>query len=136
MTIEIYWLVLSILLTAILWVPIIINRLLEHGIVHGIMDPDGITDSNVGWANRMMAAHVNAVENLVVFAPLVIILYLLDMSTELTVAASALYFYSRLAHAVLFTFRIPILRIVAFLGGFAAEMIFVFTLLGLCLATL
>ncbi len=130
MTTEIYWLVMSVLLTAILWVPIILNRLLEHGIVHGIMDPDGKTDSNVGWANRLMAAHVNAIENLVVFAPLVIILHVLGMSTELTVFASSLYFFSRLAHAILFALRTPILRIVAFLGGFTAEMIFIFTLLG------
>ena len=130
MTIELYWLVMSILLTAVLWVPIIINRLLEHGIVHGIMDPDGKTDSNVGWANRLMAAHANAIENLVVFAPLIIILNLLEISTELTVLASSLYFYSRLSHVVLFTLRIPVLRIVAFLVSFGAEMMLVFTLLG------
>ena len=99
---------MSVLLTAILWVPVIINRLFEHGIVHGIMDPDGKTDSNVGWANRLMAAHVNAVENLVVFAPLVIILHVLGMSTELTVFASSLYFFSRLAHAIVFALRTPI----------------------------
>jgi len=130
MTTEMYWLVMSVLLTAIMWVPIIINRLLEHGIVHGIMDPDGKTDSDVGWANRLMAAHVNAVENLVVFAPLVIIAHVLGVSTELTVLASSLYFYSRLAHAILFALRTPVLRIVAFLASFAAEMIFVFALIG------
>lgn len=130
MTTEMYWLVMSVLLTATMWVPIIVNRLLEHGIVHGIMDPDGKTDSDVGWANRLMAAHVNAIENLAVFAPLVIIAHALGVSTELTVTASSLYFYSRLAHAILFTLRTPVLRIVAFLGSFAAEMMFVFALIG------
>ena len=131
MSTEFYWLVMSITLTALMWVPYILNRLLEQGIIKGLLDPDGITHSEVGWANRLMASHVNAVENLIVFAPLVIILHILGISTETTVFASGLYFFSRLAHVVLFTFRIPFLRIAAFLSGFAAEMILAFTLLTL-----
>ncbi len=130
MTTELHWLVLTILLTAILWMPYIINRLFEGGILHGIWDPDGETASKVPWAQRLMSAHVNAVENLIVFAPLVIITHILGMNTALTASAAVLYFLSRLAHAILFTLRVPILRIVAFLAGFSAQMIFVFNLLG------
>lgn len=130
MTTELHWLVLTILLTAILWMPYIINRLMEQGIFKGFWDPDGETLTKVPWAQRLMDAHGNAVENLVVFAPLVIITHILDMNTDLTATAAVLYFFSRLAHAVLFTFRVPVLRIVSFLSGFAAQMIFVFTLLG------
>lgn len=130
MTTEIFWLLMSILLTALLWLPYIINRLIEQGVMRAVLDPDGETASNVGWANRLMAAHSNAVENLVIFAPLVIILNIMGVSSEQTVFASMLYFFSRLAHVVLFTLRVPVLRIVAFFGGFIAQMIFVFTLLG------
>ncbi len=129
MTTELYWLILSILLTAVLWMPYIINRLLEQGIFAGFWDPDGETATKVGWAQRLMNAHVNAVENLVVFAPLVIITHILEMNTELTATAALLYFFSRLAHAILFTLRVPVLRIVAFLGGFTAQMMLVFNLL-------
>lgn len=130
MTTEIYWLILSIILTAILWVPYIINRLLEQGIFKGFWDPDGETSTQVPWAQRLMSAHVNAVENLVVFAPLIIVTHILQMNTTLTATAAVLYFSSRLAHAILFTFRVPVLRIVAFLGGFTAQMILAFNLLG------
>lgn len=130
MTTELHWLVLSILLTAILWMPYIINRLFEQGIFQALWDPDGETSTKVAWAHRLMSAHVNAVENLVIFAPLVTITHILDMNTELTATAAALYFFSRLAHVVLFTLRVPILRIVAFFGGFVAEMILIFNLLG------
>ncbi len=128
MTTELNWLVLSILLTAVLWMPYIINRLIEQGIFKGVWDPDGETATTVPWASRLMSAHVNAVENLVIFAPLVIIVHILGKNTELTAIASMLYFYSRLAHAILFTLRIPVLRIVAFLGGFIAQMILVYSL--------
>ncbi len=130
MTTELHWLVLTILLTAVLWVPYIINRLLEQGVVAAILAPEGETATRVGWSRRLMAAHVNATENLVVFAPLVIIAHVLNITTSMTEMAAALYFYSRLAHAVLFTIRTPVLRIIAFFGGFIAQMIFVFTLLG------
>ncbi len=130
MTTELHWLVLTILLTAILWMPYIINRLLEQGIFKGFWDPDGETLTEVAWAQRLMNAHVNAVENLVIFAPLVIITHILGMNTTLTASAAVFYFFSRLAHAALFTFRVPVFRIVAFLAGFAAQMVFVFNLLG------
>ena len=117
MTTELHWLVLSILLTAVLWVPYIINRLLEGGILYGLWDPDGETISKIAWAQRIMSAHVNSVENLVIFAPLVIIAHITETHTELTVMASILYFYARLSHVVLFTLRVPVLRIVAFLSS-------------------
>lgn len=130
MTTELYWLVLSILLTAVLWLPYIINRLVEQGFFTALWDPDGETSTKTAWAERLMNAHVNAVENLVLFAPLVIILQILEMNTELTAMATMLYFFSRLAHVLLFTLRIPVLRILAFFGGFIAQMMLIFTLLG------
>jgi uncharacterized MAPEG superfamily protein len=109
--------------------PYIINRLFEGGIFHGLWDPDGETTTKVAWAQRLMDAHVNAVENLAVFAPLVIITHILGMNTELTATAAALYFYARLVHAIVFTLRVPVLRIIAFLAGFGAQMMLVFNLL-------
>ena len=129
MTTELYWLTLSILLTSILWVPYIINRLFDGGFFFGVWDPDGKTATKVPWAQRLMSAHVNAVENLVIFAPLVIIVHILEMNSDLTATAAILYFFSRLLHVVFFTFRVPVLRIVAFVGSFIAEMMLIFTLL-------
>ena len=129
MTNEIYWLVLSILVTSLLWVPYIVNRLFEYGILVGLWDPEGITDTNVKWSRRLMAAHVNAVENLVIFAPLVILIHVLELNNAFTESASILFFIARLLHVVLFTLKVPVLRIVAFLSGFAAQMMLVFTLL-------
>lgn len=130
MTIELYWLTLTILLTALLCVPYILNRLAEQGVLTALWDPEGDTATKVGWARRLMAAHDNAVENLVVFASLVLIAHVAGISTLLTQLVVVLYFFSRLAHALLFTVRTPVLRILAFFGGFIAQMIMVFSLLG------
>lgn len=130
MTTELYWLTLSTLLTALLWIPYILNRLAEQGLLKALRDPEGVTSSRVGWARRLMAAHANAVENLVVFATLVLVAHAAGISSPLTVQAGMLYFFARLAHAVVFTLRIPVLRIVAFLAGFGAQMMMVISLLG------
>jgi len=130
MTTELYWLILTIFLTSILWLPYIVKRLAEHGPLTALWDPDGETWTEAPWAKRLMSAHANAVENLVIFAPLVIIAHILGISTELTQLAAVLYFFSRLAHAILFTLRTPILRIISFAAGVIAQMIMIFTLLG------
>lgn len=130
MTTELYWLTLSVLLTALLWIPYILNRLVEQGVLTALWDPEGETATRVGWARRLMAAHENAVENLVIFAALVLIAHVAGVSTELTQLATVLYFFSRLAHVVLFTLKTPVLRILAFFGGFIAQMIMVVALLG------
>ncbi len=130
MSTEFQWLTLSILVTSLIWVPIIINRLIEHGFWHGLWDPEGLTHTDIGWSKRMAAAHVNAVENLVIFAPLVIMVQQLQLSNDLTLLAGMMFFYSRLAHVILFTFKIPMLRIVVFLIGFSAQIILIKTLMG------
>ncbi len=132
MTTELHWLTWSILLTALLWVPYILNRMMEGGFVETVLrDPEGRTATEVGWARRLMAAHGNAVENLMVFAPLVLIAHVVGISTALTQTAAMLYFFSRLAHAVVFTLGMPaIVRILAFFGGFIAQMLMVAILLG------
>jgi len=132
MTTELHWLTLSILLTALLWAPYILNRIMKGGFVETVLrDPEGHTATQVGWARRLMAAHGNAVENLVVFAALVLVAQAAGISTAQTQLAASLYFFSRLAHVVAFTLGMPaIVRILAFFGGFIAQMIMVFSLLG------
>lgn len=132
MTTELYWLTLSILLTALLWVPYILNRIVEGGFIQTVMrDPEGHTATQVGWARRLMAAHGNAVENLVVFTGLVLVAHAAGISTPQTQLATSLYFFSRLTHVVAFTLGMPaIVRILAFFGGFIAQMMVAFSLLG------
>ena len=112
-----------------MWVPYIFNRIIELGVVPAFMDPFGHTKAKAAWANRMMAAHVNAVENLVLFAPLVVLLTMLNAGTTSTALAVQIYFFARLAHFLLFTFAVPLLRIVSFLVGFAVQMTLVMAML-------
>lgn len=107
--------------TALLWVPYVLNRMVVRGIPATVgypHDPEPLAR----WAQRLRAAHANAVENLVVFAALILAAHALGVSTPVTAAAGPLYLWSRVAHAVTYTFRVPWLRTLAFVGGFAAQM--------------
>lgn len=90
--------------------------------------PDNPTPQSP-WAQRLMKAHQNAVENLVVFAALVLVAHQLGISTESTALASVVYFWMRLVHAVAFTFKIPLVRTFSFFISFGAQMVFVWALL-------
>jgi uncharacterized MAPEG superfamily protein len=107
--------------TALLWVPYVLNRMIVRGIPATVGYPND-PEPLARWAQRLRAAHANAVENLVVFAALILAAHALGVSTPVTAAAGPLYLWSRVAHAVTYTFRVPWLRTLAFVGGFAAQM--------------
>ena len=59
---------------------------------------------------RLYFAHTNAVENLVLFAALVLVLDALNISTTVTATACAVYFWARLAHAIIYAMGVAVLR--------------------------
>jgi uncharacterized MAPEG superfamily protein len=87
---ELYWLTLTILMTGILWIPIIINRITETGAWATLKSPR--IKANADWAERMRRAHANAIENLVIFSPLVIAIQITHQSTPLTATVCKFYF--------------------------------------------
>jgi uncharacterized MAPEG superfamily protein len=121
MTPELFWLTLTVILTGLLWVPYVLNRFAVRGLFGAMANPSRNDKPHAEWASRLMFAHDNAVENLVVFAPLVLILAQLDYSTKWTVGACAVYFWARVAHLIVYAMGIPVLRTLAFTVGFFAQ---------------
>jgi len=128
---EIYWLSLTLFMTSLFWVPYIINRMLEQGVFNALWDRFGETYTEKKWAKRMMSAHKNALENLVIFAPLVILIQVSGLNSSSTATACMIYFFARLTHYFVFTFALPLLRVVTFLIGFGTQMFLAVTLLGI-----
>lgn len=130
LTTELYWLMLTIIMTGLMWLPYILNRMLEQGIGFALWDPQGETKTQIIWAERMMRAHQNAIENLAIFAPLVLMLHLTNLNNELTALACMIYFYSRLIHFIVFSVGIPLARVLAFMVSVATQLVLAFTLFG------
>jgi uncharacterized MAPEG superfamily protein len=116
-------------MTSLFWIPYIINRMLELGILTALWDRFGVTDTNKGWAQRMMQAHTNAIENLILFAPLVILVHITATNSAATATACMIYFFARLTHFIVFTFAVPLLRVVTFLIGVGVQLFLAVTLL-------
>src|SRR6202012_5107360 len=123
LTPELFWLTLTVILTGLLWVPYILNRVVVRGLGGSMANPVPGAKAHAPWATRLMFAHDNAVENLVIFAPLVLILAQIDYSTKWTVGACAVYFWARVAHLIVYTLGLPVFRTLAFTVGFVAQVI-------------
>ncbi|HZQ13110.1 MAG TPA: MAPEG family protein [Pseudolabrys sp.] len=120
---ELQWLTLTVILTGILWIPYILDRIMVRGLMGAMANPTRNDKPQSAWAQRLYFAHTNAVENLVIFATLVLILDATNHSTQSTLIACAVYFWARLAHAIVYTLGIPVLRTLAFAVGFAAQVV-------------
>jgi uncharacterized MAPEG superfamily protein len=127
---ELMWLTLTVILTGVLWIPYILDRAMVRGLMGSMANPSPNDKPQTPWARRLQAAHYNAVENLVIFAPLVLILNAQHHSTQSTVIACAVYFWARLAHAVIYALGLPVLRTLAFSIGFLAQAALVLAVFG------
>lgn len=63
-----------------------------------------------GWAGRAERAHRNMLESLVLFAVLVLLLAATGKSNAATLLGAQLFFWARLAYAVVYLIGIPWLR--------------------------
>jgi uncharacterized MAPEG superfamily protein len=78
----------------------------------------------------MKAAHYNAVENLVVFAALVLAAHVAGVKGEATAMACVIYFWARAVHLAACTFKIPWVRTLAFVVGWGCQITLALKILG------
>lgn len=131
MTHELLYLLLTAILTALLWIPVVVGYVSSRG----ALTPAGYrvapTSPLPDWVQRANRAHINAVENFAPFAAVVLIAQATGVSNATTQACAAVYFFARVAHAVIHIigfgrFRA---RTVVFTIGWAAFMIYAVVLL-------
>ena len=128
MTSELMSLTWVVALSAVMWMPYILNTIAVRGLVNAVGyqdDPAPLAD----WAQRLKAAHYNSVENLVVFAALVLIASAANISNEMTVLACEIYFWARLVHLLAYTFAIPWVRTLAFAAGWVCQIVLLIQLI-------
>ena len=63
-----------------------------------------------GWALRAQRAHLNMLENLVIFAILILVADAAGQTNETTVLGAQLFFWGRLAYAIVYLIGIPWVR--------------------------
>jgi uncharacterized MAPEG superfamily protein len=130
MSSELFWVAATALITALMWVPHILSLLGQIGVAAALNDGEAATAPDAGWARRAKRAHANAVENLVVFAPLAIGVHVAGLSSGATAAACAVYFFARLAHYLVYTAGLPFVRTLSFAVGWLCQIVLALTLVG------
>jgi uncharacterized MAPEG superfamily protein len=122
---SLHWLALTALMTGLMSLPYVTGRIGAIGLTGAMANPTGeLVAKQPEWVRRGRAAHYNAVENLVVFGTLVLIAQDMNLAARPSVVfASALYFFARLAHYVIYSMGVPGLRTAAWGVGFAATLI-------------
>lgn len=125
---ELFYLALVTALTGLLWVPYILDRVATRGLMDAVGYPENPKPQSA-WAQRLMKAHANAVENLVVFATLVLVAHALGISNSAIASASVVYFWARVVHALGYTLAVPWVRTLSFTVGFVAQAVIAWQIL-------
>ncbi len=98
---ELLYLLLSAILTSVLWIPVVIGYASAGRRLTPANYEVAPTTPLPDWVNRANRAHLNAVESFAPFAAVVLIAQATGVSSGVTAACAAIYFYARLAHAVI-----------------------------------
>jgi uncharacterized MAPEG superfamily protein len=103
MTIELFWLMMTAILASSLWIPFVIG--VNSGPELGndvpdyfIVPPDPLKERP--WVARSYRAHQNLLEQFGPFAVIVLVGFVLQVSTPVTIWCSIIFFWLRVAHAI------------------------------------
>lgn len=117
---ELLYLTFVTAFTGLMWVPYILDRVAVRGLIDAVGYPENPKPQSI-WAQRLMKAHANAVENLVIFATLVLVAHAVGVTNATLAMACVVYFWARVVHALAYTFSVPWVRTLAFTVGFLSQ---------------
>lgn len=123
---ELFYLYLTSILLAVLWIPYIVGQVATNGMLRPeeyrtLRDPDAAPD----WMRRANRAHVNLVEQFGPFAGLVLVAHLTEATNATTALAASVFFWARIAHAIVMIagWGFAMIRTVIFTVAFLALLV-------------
>jgi uncharacterized MAPEG superfamily protein len=106
---ELMLLVWAVLLTFVQMLIAVSGATLQVGLPALAGNREGFTPCT-GWAGRAARAHHNMLENLVLFASLVLVAVFAGKTNATTLLGAQIFFWARAAYAVIYLAGIPWLR--------------------------
>jgi uncharacterized MAPEG superfamily protein len=128
---ELVWLVAISVITAAMWMPYVLESFVRRGIFATMGNPAPDAPPMSAWADRAKRAHLNAMDNLAIFAAVVLSAVLLDVTGGGVLTAVKIFVFARIAHYAIFVAGIPVARTAAFLVGFFATAYIAFAAMGM-----
>jgi uncharacterized MAPEG superfamily protein len=127
MSTELLYLFLTSVLLTVVWIPHVVGQVKTKGPLRAdeyvtLRDPA----QRVNWVQRADRAHLNLVEQFGPFAGMVLVAHVLEISTAVTAGAAAVFFWSRIIHAIVMMFGISFMQIrtVIYTVAFIALLVF------------
>ncbi|MBM3536152.1 MAG: MAPEG family protein [Alphaproteobacteria bacterium] len=113
MTVDLTMLAWSAALCVVLAFPYTIGMTQRLGLPTMAGNRESIPEPE-GWMARSKRAHLNMVENLAAFAALVLIAHIAGKADPSTALGAQLFFWGRLAHAIVYVAGLPWVRTAAY----------------------
>ena len=113
MSIELQLLVCAVALTVIQVVVAATGASIQLGAATLAGNREGLADVT-GWAGRAQRAHRNMLENLVLFAALVLVAHAAGRENNMTALGAQVFLWARAAYAVVYILGVPWLRTAIF----------------------
>lgn len=120
MSLAMTMLAYTTLFLIVLWVPYILAAFLARGVFDVLGYPE-TPKPLPAWAERAKHAHENLVQNYAPFAVLVIMAELSGANAETVGLWAEVFLIARIVHWGVYVMKIPVVRTLAFLAGFAAQ---------------
>ena len=109
MSIELTMLVYSTVLFLVVILAQAVLGIVQNGLVAQAGSRDSVPEPSV-LRQRMQRLTANLQENLVMFAIVVLVANAMGITNEATALAAAIFFYARVAHAIVYAFGWPMIR--------------------------
>ena len=106
---ELMLLAWSVLLAFVQMLVAVTGQVLQVGLPALAGNREGLPPAT-GWAGRAARAHRNMIENLVLFAALILIAAVAGKTGDMTLLGAQIFFWARLAYALVYLAGIPWLR--------------------------
>ena len=106
---EMMLLVWAVLLTVVQAVVAVQGAMMQVGLASLMGNREGMPDIR-GWAGRAARAHRNMLENLVLFAALVLAAAIAGKTNDMTLLGAQIFLYARIAYALVYIVGLPWIR--------------------------
>ena len=106
---ELALLVWAVLLTFVQMLVAVMGAIVQVGLPALAANREGLAPCT-GWAGRAARAHHNMLENLVLFAAVVLVAVVAGRTNSVTLLGAQIFFWARLVYAVVYWAGIPWLR--------------------------
>ena len=117
MSIELHMLLIAVALTLAAVLIAVLGAMVQVGLPALVGNREGLPEIT-GWAGRAQRAHRNLLENLVLFATLVLVGAATGRSNSLTVLGAEIFVAARVAYQIVYLIGIPWLRSLCWATGF------------------